>query len=194
MKSEALTKQQSDAVLQALNTALEEGPWNESNFLKIIGKNLRAIRDEFANEIESSIKKPDSNAYLANRIALRRGQQKIYIALYSSDGANLRSWEKILANLPRQMISRPIYSDENDVIAIIKTKEFSINEAYVSIYIGENAILEISADKLPLDKLGKPLLSLKDNALNVDNIIFFVHESNTYEYTQGRLIKVDVVE
>lgn len=194
MKSEALTKQQSDAVLQALNTALEEGPWNESNFLKIIGKNLRAIRDEFANEIESSIKKPDSNAYLANRMALRRGQQKIYIALYSSDGANLRSWEKILANLPRQMISRPIYSDENDVIAIIKTKEFRINEAYVSIYIGENEILEISADKLPLDKLGKPLLSLKDKALNVDNIIFFVHESNTYEYKQGRLIKVDLVE
>lgn len=190
MKSEELTKQQTDAVLNALNTALEKGPWDQSNFLKIIGKNLREIRDEFANEIESSTQKPESNTYLANRIALRRGQKKVYIALYSSDGANLRSWEQILANIPRQMISRPIYADENDVIAIIKTKEFRVNEAYVSIYIGDNEILEISADKLPIDKLGKPLLSLKNKALNVDNIIFFVHESITYEYTQGRLIKV----
>lgn len=190
MKSEELTKQQTDAVLNALNTALEKGPWDQSNFLKIIGKNLREIRDEFANEIESSTQKPESNTYLANRIALRRGQKKVYIALYSSDGANLRSWEQILANIPRQMISRPIYADENDVIAIIKTKEFRVNEAYVSVYIGDNEILEISADKLPIDKLGKPLLSLKNKALNVDNIIFFVHESITYEYTQGRLIKV----
>lgn len=190
MTNEELTKQQTDAVLDALNTALEEGPWEESNFLKAIGKNLREIRDDFVKEIESATKTPALTTYLANRIALRRGQKKIYIALYSSDGSNLRSWEQILANLPRQMISRPIYSDEDDVIAIIKTKEFRVNEAYVSIYIGENEILEISADKLPLDKLGKPLLSLKNKALNVDNIIFFVHELTTYEFVQGRLVKV----
>lgn len=190
MKNEELTKQQTDAVLQALDDAITRGPWEESNFLRVIGKQLHNIRDDFANQLDATSRtQSDINAYLANKIALRRGQKKIYIALYSTDGTNLRSWEWILVNLPRQMISRPIYTSEEDVKAIIKTKENKNNEAYVSAFINHNDILPISVDKLPVDKLGKPLLSLKDGTLSLDNLEFFVHESGTYQYLQGRLTK-----
>ncbi len=190
MKNDELTKQQAEAVLKALNNAIEQGPWEESNFLKAIGKNLCSIRDSFVLQSDSSGKDSSATRAYANQIARRHGQQKVYIQIYSSDGMNMHSWEWIVANLPRQMISRPIYADEEDVKAIIKTKENKFNEAYVAFYIiGENDILQVNADKVPIDKLGKPRLFLKDGTLKLVNVDYFVHASGIYHYSQGRLIK-----
>ncbi len=191
MKNDELTKQQAEAVIKALNNAIEQGPWEESNFLKAIGKNLSEIRDNFVLQSNSyGNAQSTASAHFANQSAKRYGQQKVYIQIYSSDGKSMHSWEWIVANLPRQMISRPIYAEEEDVKAIIKTKEHKINEAYVAFYIGENDILQVHADKVPIDKLGKPRLFLKDGTLKLDNIDFFAHISDIYHYSQGRLIKV----
>ena len=92
------------------------------------------------------------------------------------------------------MISRPIYADEEDIKALIRTKENKINEAYVSMYISQSDILPLPADKIPVDKLGKPLITLKDKSLSLDNINRFVHESGSYQYSQGRLVKNSAVE
>lgn len=194
MKDE-LSEQQTDAILKALDEAIETGPWDESNFLRVIGKNLREIREGFVNQLNApGLERSRQASHLANRIALRSGQQEIFIALYSSDGTNIQSWERILMNLPKQMISRPIYANEEDVKAIIKTKENKNNEAYVSMYISQNDILVLSPDKTPIDKLGKPLLTLKDKSLSLDNINCFVHQTGTYQLTQGRLVKNSFVE
>lgn len=189
MKDE-LSEQQTNAILKALDDAIEQGPWEESNFLKVIGKNLREIRDGFANQLNSAGReKAKITSHLANRIALRSGQQEIFISLYSSDGMNLQSWERIIMNLPKQMISRPIYADEADVKALLRTKENKMNEAYVSIYVNQSDILTLPSDKVPVDRLGKPLLTLKDKSLLLDNVNRFVHTSGSYQYHQGRLIK-----
>lgn len=185
-----LSDEQSEAILKALNDAIEKGPWDQSNFLKLIGKNLHQIRDNFLSKLGARTQAQlKADSHLANRIALRSGQQEVYVSLYSSEGHNIQFWEKIVANLPRQMISRPIYADEEDMKAILKLKENKINEAYVAIYINQSDILALSADKTSVDKLGKPLLSLKDKTLNLDNISRFVHQSGVYRYERGRLIK-----
>lgn len=185
-----LSDEQNEAILKALNEAIEQGPWDKSNFLKVVGKNLIEIRDDFLNQLgASSHAQLKAESHLANRIALRSGQQEIFISLYSADGINMQSWEKIIANLPRQMISRPIYADEADVKALLKTKENKQNESYVAIYINQSDILPLSSDKAPVDKLGKILLSLKDKTLNLDNISRFVHSTGVYKYERGRLIK-----
>lgn len=182
---------QINAILKALNDAIEEGPWEESNFLRAIGKNLREIRDNFSNKINAAeINQSKVIAELAKRTALRSGMKEIFVALYSSDGTKLQSWERILINLPRQMISRPIYADEADVKAIIRTKENKNNEAYVSMYINQSDILQLPPDKIPVDKLGKPLLTLKDRSLTLDNINQFVCSSGIYQYVHGRLVKI----
>ena len=189
MKDE-LSEQQTDAILKALDDAIGQGPWDESNFLRVIGKNLREIRDGFANQLHAPVhEKLKIASHLANRVALRSGQQEIFIALYSSNGTNIQSWERILMNLPKQMISRPVYDNEDDIRALIKTKENKDNEAYVSMYISQSDILAISADKTPIDKRGKRLLTLKDKSLSLDNINRFVHTSGIYQYTQGRLVR-----
>lgn len=188
MKDE-LTKEQADAILKALDEAVQQGPWGASSFLRVIGKNLLEIREGFASRIKHSVQqKSNISSSIASQMALRHAQQKVYIVLYSFDGMNITSWERIVANLPRQMISRPVYSQEDDAVAIIKTKENKNNEAYVVIYIDACDILPMPIDKVPLDKLGKPLLTLKDRSLKLDNIDCFVHQSGVYHYAQGRLV------
>lgn len=194
MKDE-LSEEQSKAILKALEDAINEGPWEESNFLRVIGKNLREVRDKFASKVNIPDQDQDKiAAHLANRIALRSGQREIFIALYSSTGSNIQSWTHILANLPRQIISRPIYANEQDVKEIIRTKVNPNNEAYVAIYISKDDILPTLPDKTPKDKLGKPLLTLKDNAIKIENINRFVHVTGTYKYSGGRLVKIKVNE
>lgn len=191
MKDE-LTEQQAQAILKALDETIATGPWEESNFLRVIGKNLREIRDNFAKQLGDDVRgqeKSKTESNLANRIALRAGQQEVFIALYSTEGHNIQAWERILANLPRQMISRPIYADEKDVQYSIKAKENKVNEAYVAIYIDQNDLLTVPADKVPMDKHGRPLLSLKDRSIHLENIIRFVHLSGVYRYSKGRLVK-----
>lgn len=185
-----LSESQTNAILKALDDALANGPWDESNFLRVIGKNIQEIRDNLASEME---KNSTSTTRLSSKQDIqqleRSGQREIYIALYSSDGAHMQSWERILVNLPRQIISRPIYSDEEHVKTLIKSKENKLNEAYVVIYVNESDILTVSPDKIPLDKFGKPLMALKDRSLNIDNIIRFVHLSGIYSYSKGHLVK-----
>lgn len=184
-----LSDQQNEKILKALNDALDNGPWDNSNFLKVIGKNLKEIRDGFLNQINLPSRmqlKAESN--LANRVALRSGQREVFISLYSAEGSKLQSWERIVANLPSQMISRPIYADEEDVKMALKAKENKLNEAYVAIYIHQTDILPVSPEKASVDKLGKVLLSLKNNALTLENISRFVHQSGVYRYEQGRLV------
>lgn len=188
MKNQLSDKQNQD-MLKALNEAIENGPWDKSSFLKVIGKNLMEIRDEFLSKIESQNRTQlTTESNLANRVALRSGQREVYVSLYSADGANLVSWERIVANLPRQVISRPIYADEEDIKTVLKTKEFKQNEAYVAIFIHQNDILPLPPEKASVDKLGKVLLSLKGNALNLENISRFVHLTGVYRYEKGRLV------
>jgi intracellular multiplication protein IcmQ len=188
--NDELTKQQIDAILKALDDAIQQGPWGASSFLRVIGKSLLEIREGIAKRVDASAQQQSNRlSSLANQMALRSAQRKVYILLYSFEGSNIKTWERIVANLPRQMISRPVYSQEDDAIAVIKTKENKNNEAYIVIYINENDILPMPTDKLPHDKLGKQLLTLKDKSLKLDNIDCFVHQSGVYHYTQGRLVK-----
>lgn len=185
-----LTEQQTRDILKALDDAIEQGPWEESNFLRVIGKNLREIRDNYARHLAGGDQeKYHMESSLAKQAALRSGQQEVFIALYSSEGSNLQSWERILSNLPGQIISRHVYAMEDDIISFIKSRENKINEAYVGIFISKNDILTPAPDKVPHDKFGKPLISLKDRALNLENISHFVYLFEKYNYVKGRLVK-----
>jgi len=188
MKTE-LTEQQISSILKMLDDAIEDGPWDESNFLKVIGKNLREIRENFIKQvIESSKEKVTAESNLTH--TLHSGLQEVFVALYSTEGNTIQSWERIIANLPKQVISRPIYANEYDIQFLIKSKENKINEAYLSIFINQNDILPLASEKVPMDKFGKPLITLKDRAINLNNITRFIHLSGAYKYVKGRLVKM----
>lgn len=178
--------------LQALDESLAAKSWNESSLIIMIHKKLSLMRADLAAKIAKFEEgETESPEYLAHRAHLSTSHKLVYISLYSLEGINIGSWEKIIANLQRQIVSRPVYANEKDVQNIIKTKEKKINEAYVSFYVDKLDILDLHADKVPLDKLGKPMLVLKDNAINLENIESFFHVSGKYRYSRGRLVKME---
>ena len=179
-------------ILQSLDDALAVGPWNETKFIAMIGKKVHLLRDDLAKSIHDyEAGETGSSEYLAHRAHLTANSQLVYISLYSLEGANLQAWERIIANLQRQIVSRPIYTEEADAINIIKTKDKKINEAYLSIYVDASAILELPDDKVPKDKLGKPMIVLKDNAVNLENIECFYHISGKYRFSRGKLTSLE---
>jgi intracellular multiplication protein IcmQ len=185
-----ITEEQANAILKALDKALADGPWEDSNFLRVIAKNLKKIRDDFANEIISAkAERANARTSLTPRVAQRTDQQEVYVSLYTTGGGVPQAWERVIANLPRQIISRPVYANEEDVQQLIKSKENKINEAYVAIFINQSDILNPATDKIPKDRFGKPLLMLKDKAIDLLNVNRFVHSSGDYTLVKGRLVK-----
>jgi len=190
MNNDELLEQKCRDVLAALDKAITEGPWESSNFLSVVGKKLQKIREDFIRDANlEAIDFITPEAAQAERLGQRAGQQEVYINLYSSEGANIKAWERILANLTQRTISRPIYEEENDAINIIKTKENKQNEAYIAIYVNPSDLLTLSADKMPYDKLGRPMLTLKDRAISLENISRFVYNAQSYLYKKGALVR-----
>lgn len=187
---EKSTKEQVEAVLQALNKALEVGPWKETTFLRVIGKNLQKIRDDLQNQLNpTTTVESKKSANLLDRVAARSGQKEIFISLYAAGGDTIQIWERLIANLPKQVISRPIYANEEDVREHIRFKANNMNEAYISIFIKNEDILDVPSEKIPKDRFGKPLLILKDKSIELENISRFVHAFGVYSYHKGRLTK-----
>lgn len=188
--SDQLSEEEAQALLKELNDLIETGPWEKSNFLRVIGKNISDMRDKVASKVGGLSKTQiKAEATTARQTALRSTQQEIFVSLYSAKGSDMSTWERIVTSLPRQMISRPIYALEEDVKTLIKHKENTMNEAYVAIYVNPSDILVLSTDKTLKDKFGKELLNLKDRSLLLDNISRFVHTTGVYQLDRGRLIK-----
>lgn len=185
-----LSDEQKETMLNAMDEAIKNGPWSKSRFLRAIGKNLNEIRENFVSKAHAmSSNQTQKETALVNSLVLRSGQQEVFISLYSADGNNIQSWERIIINLPKQMISRPIYTQEEHVKALLKTKENKLNEAYVAVSINKTDVIPLPPDKAIVDKLGNSLLSLKDNSLDLEHVSRFVHFSGVYQLVRGRLIK-----
>lgn len=187
---EQLTDEQNEAILKALNEAIDTGPWDKSAFLKVLGKNLNEIRDTFLSVLSTTtLAQQKAESSLAKQTATRLGMQEIYVSIYSSGGNDMSSWERIINNLPRQMISRPIYADEEQVKHAIRQKEHPEKEGYVAIFVSPDSLLQLAADKMPVDKFGQALLALKDRSLKVENISRFVHQKGVFKFERGHLLK-----
>ena len=189
MNNDDLSKQKIALVLKTLDQAIHDDIWRKSNFLQVIGRKLSEIRSDFIREVDESLEQQSKLATtLSNRLALKTNQVEVFVSLYTFEGTKLSAWERILINLPRQMISRPIYSSEDDVKANIRSKENKINEAFVSIHVNPSDILPMAADKIPRDKSGKTLMVLKDNSLSLNNVNYFWHEGRRYQWVKGQLV------
>lgn len=186
-----LTEEQYAAVLSALDEALSQGEWTSSSFLIQIGLKLKKIRDDFAqSQMDEDFSRQEISSELLKQQADSRSQMiKVFIALYAYDGGELPSWERVIANLPTQMVSRPVYANEEDLLAILRMKAKSVNDAYVSVYILPSDIIERQSEKGVFDKSGVPLLSIKNNAVKLSNLDVFVHQTGTYHYVKGHLVR-----
>lgn len=185
--ADKLTEEQVSKALSILDEALSNGPWEETPFLAMIGKKLSALREEFLHG-ENNDGMSWAAQKLTNSIEQRANMTKVYVALYASNGGNLQSWERVITTLSSHLISRAIYANEEDIKAFIRSKPNPVNDGYVAIYIDPQDILTQPPEKIIKDKLGKPLLSLKNKAFSLDNLDVFVHQTGIFRWKNNRLI------
>lgn len=189
---QTLDETQQTAILNALKKASGHPVWQKSNFLRVIGKQLQKIQDNFQSLLipQQTTNQAFSDT-LQKAVSEHTKDLKIYIALYSAKGSELNSWEHILLNLPNQLTARQIYLEEKNVLACIHAKPNPNNEAYICVTISADHIVELPPDKIPTDKLKQPLLTLKGRPLSAGYEGLFLHKGIRYVFSEGKLKKLD---
>ncbi len=176
-------------ILKALNEAIEKGPWEHNLFFRGIGKKLRDARDRFQREL--GLEQLLSVEPLENAVSETDQQlMEVYISLYQSEGANMQRWASVIGTLVGHSVSRPVYKSEEDIQTAIRAKEYKLNDGYVAVWVKIDSILKPYGDKPPLDRFGRELLVLREDAVQLSNILYFVHQSGRYSLERGVLVKI----
>lgn len=174
-----------DELLSACN-------WEATLFLKTASKRFKTLRDEAQRLLIET-----TGTGLSTQSTLKElekaGHIKAYVSIYQADGINLQKWYNTLKALATYSIGRPVYRDEAQIKAAIHAKTDAQREAYVSVFIKEEEIVNLPSSHAAIDKLGHALMTLKMGAVKTENIIEFVHCQKRYHFSDDGLIyKSDV--
>jgi len=175
-------------ILKALDTAISEGPWSESPFLKATGKKLQAIRGEFAKGIGMEGSLDVGAGTGATETAVPKGMIEVYMLLYVAEGSKLHKWEGILSSVEKYSLSRPIYRSEQDIQNILREKGDDANNGYIAVLISETDITEESSEEVPKDRHGNELLVVRDRSVKPEHITRFVHVGSEFQFKDSKLI------
>lgn len=183
-----LSNQQQVAIIKELTAAADDSVWSKSKFLTVIGKKITILRDEF-----KKLTTPNTAVYMEKKsqnVASAVSMTKIYISLYCSKGVTINNWLAILTALPAQLVSRPIYLEESQVVDFLRSRPNKDNEAYIAVEIPSNSLVQLVQDKIPLDKLGHQLATIKGRPLNKYFTGTFIHVTGKYRYADCKLTKI----
>lgn len=176
-----------DKLLASFDEALSKGDWDASLFFRMIGKRLKELRqlivDEMSVETENS-----SQNFFNSSFERRTDLVKVYISIYQAEWSNLDRWRATVKALADYSVSRPVYRDEEHVKALLRAKPDTRREAYVVAFVKPTDILPQSPGRVLADRLGHELLSLKENCIQLDNIVEFVHEDKRYNIRYGDFV------
>src|SRR5690348_13502432 len=152
-------KKHSLELIRALDQMIADGNWEGGLFFQAAGKKLRILSAELKAELQLTEEQQPSAAEVIDYVKQKSGLIEIYISVYCIEGKNMKKWEIVLENLPRQIVSRPIYKREKDIKETIHTKENPINDGYAVAYVTDMDILKPSfRDKALVDRFGHELL------------------------------------
>jgi hypothetical protein len=115
-------------------------------------------------------------------------QQFVYVHLFHANGKQINRWANVLSprNLVEYSVNRPIYENEEQVKAYIRSRPQVDEHAYIVVKINKSDVLP----KQQLDILGQPLLKLKERSLQSDNLLKFVYKNESYQLFDGQLLPV----
>jgi Dot/Icm secretion system protein IcmQ len=171
------------ALVDTLDQLLSKGNWEATLFLKTNKKKLLSIRSQ-AEDLLTQTQPIPAQAPIIKEP--QPGYTKIYISLYQVDANNLIKWQNTIKALEKHSMSRPAYQNESDVKTLIRHKLDPIKEAYVVVFVKETDIVKPYLGKDVYDRFGNKLLTLKERAVSLENIIEFVHNDNHYQFFDNR--------
>lgn len=170
------SKDLSRRLVSILGELKNQESWDKSLFLK----NAKRRIDELYQEAEELMRSTDidNGGGIKASKQLAPGVIKVYISLYQSDSNNLQSWLHTVRTLALYNVTRPTYSSEQQVREMVSSKADIQRHGYVEVLINQSDIIPI--DPLPVDSLGHELLILKEGAVQLNNIVRFVHGNKKY--------------
>lgn len=109
------------------------------------------------------------------------GQGKpVYIYLYNTQGAVLRTWAAMLT--PRAFyeysVHRPVYREKKSIEDIIALKANPLQHAYMTVMVTPSDIVE-----------GETVIRVKEGALKLERLLLFTHNDQDFVFTGGELVK-----
>jgi len=168
------------------NQILANEGWDKAPFLKIMHAKLLKLKLEldelvgFDSQLELERRGETSPQPISD------GFIKLFIYLYTTEGKKVEAWQRLLANLDKQYISRPIYRHEADAQYAVFNAPVVHNAGYVAVWVEKKFLLEPEVG--PQDKFGHELLMLKDRAVDLTKIDYFWTNTSQYQWKLGKLI------
>lgn len=171
-------------LIQALNKLLDAGDWDTTLFLKANKKRLLDLRGR-AEAVLEQIAVQKATQKIKTREA-PPGCKMVYVSLFQAESTNLVKWQNIIKTLEKYSASRPVYLEEEHVRALIRNKADPTKEGYVVTYVREKDIVKPYLGKKIQDRYGHELITLREFAIHLDDIVEFVHANKRYQYSSEK--------
>jgi len=173
-------------LLAILDELLGAGDWESSLFLKVASKRVKALRDEARALLDQATIQKDTQG---DSNALREGYEKVFVSLYQADGNDMKKWHNTLKGLALNNVGRPVYQSEGHVQASIRARGNQTCEGYAVVQIKTSDLMKMPDGRVPKDRYGNELLTVRENAVSLENIKEFVHANGqSYDFREGKLI------
>ena len=169
-------------VKEIIENVLAAGNWENSIFLKASGTKLQKLRNEAERLFLLGEESKNVKAVANKNIEIRTvppGHSQVFILLYQVDGTNLQGWYRNIKTLTDYSVTRPAYKNENHAKEAINAKSSGVERnGYAVVNVKDESFY--SAEQPPVDALGHQLFVLKENSINLENIVEFVHANKKH--------------
>jgi len=170
-----------------LDGLLTAGDWETSFFLKKAKDRLTELRSEAQNFLEQNTERQLSGKAQPTNGELPAGFVKVYVSVYQTDSSNLQSWLYAIKGLVSYNVTRPTYRNENQIKEMVSSKADIQRNGYVEVLIHESDIIQVSSPSV--DAFGHELLVVKEGAIQMANIVAFVHANKVrYKLQNNNLV------
>ena len=136
-------------------------------------------------ELEASVAKS------AAENAGSKNTTTLYVYLFNAQGMKATAWQHLLTlrALHDHSVNRPIYATKEAVEELMRSKSNPAQHAYIEVDVKNEDILMGAEASIFQDKLGHPLVRIKQGALKPNGIRLFHHKEIDYLLdNEGRLI------
>ena len=118
----------------------------------------------------------------------RAGYEKIFLAVYYSQGDNLRGWARVIRQLSIVAASRPVFSSLDEAMAFVNTRPDASREGVLELEIPVSLLLTPVSNGVSASRV------VDSRGLDSKYTMLFIHSSGEkYKYVarSGMLEKVD---
>lgn len=166
-------KKKIKSIIAVLQDLYSNKNWNASLPLKVLKKRVGAYIAQLEHEAENNAPSYSQSKHIETVLPV--GYLKIYIMLHQNSGENLKSWNSCLLSLTSSVLGRAVYASEHEAVKALSYKEDKAKDGYAELWVPEDVIIKLPAEKSLFDRDGQKILSLKQKSIKVENIKYFFH-------------------